>query len=136
MRAAASCGPRALLQQRVLRIRRSVLAFAQSIDNTLAVAAVERKRRDFDFEMFAAGGDHAVGANHETRGGLQRNAAGIFESFSGFEHRLLADNARPAYLLAASMSVGDPPVARFQLHRLGAFIGDGDRVGPEEIIVL
>ena len=87
-------------------------------------------------EMFAAGSHHAVGADHETRGRLQRNAAGIFERLSGFEHRLLADNARAAYLLAPTMGIGDAPVARFQLHRLGAFIGDGDRVGPEEIIVL
>src|SRR6516225_5132408 len=34
------------------------------------------------------------------------------------------------------MGIGDAPVAGFQLHRLGAFIGDVDRVGPEEIIVL
>src|SRR4029079_7885801 len=42
----------------------------------------------------------------------------------------------PADLLTASMGVGDAPVTGFQLHRLGALVGDGDGVGPEEITVL
>ena len=37
-----------------------------SIDGALPIAAVERKCGNLDFEMFAAGGDHTVGADHET----------------------------------------------------------------------
>jgi hypothetical protein len=47
---------------------RAQLAFAHSwsIDGALPIAAVERTRGNLDFEMFAAGRDHAVGADHET----------------------------------------------------------------------
>src|SRR5271166_2081006 len=105
---AANGGPHAF------RARRPSIPLARGrlIDGALAVAAVERKRGNLDFEMFAAGSYHAVGADHETRGRLQRNAAGIFEGLSGFEHRLLADNARPPYFLAPTMGIGDAPVAR------------------------
>ena len=41
-------------------------AYGWSIDGALPIAAVERKRGNLDFEMFAAGRDHAVGADHET----------------------------------------------------------------------
>src|SRR6201997_3224734 len=102
--------------------RRSSIALTRdcSIDGAPAIAAVERKRGNLDFEVFAAGSHHAVGADHETRGRLQWNAAGIFERFSGLEHRLLADNAGAAYFLAPSMGIGNAPMTRFELHRLGA----------------
>ena len=41
-------------------------AYGWSIDGALPIAAVERKRGNLDFEMFAAGSHHAVGADHET----------------------------------------------------------------------
>src|SRR5262245_27382772 len=116
--------------------RRSFWHRNRSIDGALGLAAVERKRGNLDFEMFAASSHHAVGADHETRGRLQRNAAGIFEGFSCFKNWFLADNAGPADLLPPSMGIGDAPMTGFQLHWIAAFVGNGDRVGPEEIVVL
>ncbi len=38
--------------------------------------------------------------------------------FAGLEHRLLADDAGAAHLLAAAVGIGNAPVARLELHRL------------------
>src|SRR5208283_3420376 len=98
--------------------------------------AVEREGGHLDVEMFAARAHHAIAADHKARRSLQRYAAGVFEGVAGLEHRLFADNAGPAYLLAPAVGVRDAPMAGLQLYRLGAVIGDGDRIGPEEIIAL
>ena len=46
--------------------------------------------------------DHAVAAGHEAGRRRQRHAAGVFERLARLEHRLLADHAGTAHLLAAS----------------------------------
>ena len=78
---------------------------------------------------------HAVAAGHEAGRRRQRHAAGIFERFARLERRLLADHAGALDLLQPPERVGDAPMARLELHRLGPQIGDVDGVGPEEIAV-
>src|SRR6478752_1307100 len=102
-----------------------------SIQHPLAVGTVERKGRHVDFELLAARGDHLVAAGHETRGGRQRHAAGVFEAFARLEHRPLADHAFAVDFLLAARGVGNDPVPGSQLHGLGAGIDNDDGVGPE-----
>src|SRR5208282_5609067 len=107
-----------------------------SIERPLCLDAIEREGGNLDIEMRAARAHHAVAADHESRRRLQRHAAGIFERRAGLEHRLLADDAGAAHLLAAALRVGDAPVTGLELHRLDAVIGYGDCIGPKEVIVL
>ena len=62
-------------------------------------------------------------------GGAQAAAAGVLEGFAGLEQRLLADHAQALDLLDLRQLVGDDPVARDQLGRHLAGVGDGDGVG-------
>src|SRR5262249_4043241 len=65
----------------------------------------------------------------------QHTARGVLEALAGSQGRLLAHHAVAAHLLLVAVAVGDDPVARAQLQRLGAFVGDGHVVG-EYIVVL
>ena len=88
-------------------------ATLNSVQRPFRFDAVERERRHLDVEMLAGLADHAVAADHEARRRLQRHAAGIFELLAGLEHRLLADDAGAAHLLAAAVGVGDAPMPGF-----------------------
>src|SRR5437016_1754558 len=96
---------------------------------------VEGKGRDVRQEMLAALRLHLVIADHEAGRGRQRAAAGVFNALARFEHRLLADNPRPAYFFEVPTAVGDPPMAIAQLYRLGAAVLDVDMVGPDVVAV-
>src|ERR1039458_467359 len=85
--------------------------------------------------MLAGHRYHAVAAGHEAGRRRQRHPAGIFKRLARLEGRFLADHARTLDLLQPPESVGDAPMARLELHRLGSQIGDVDGVGPEVIAV-
>ena len=106
-----------------------------AIDRPLGVRRVERERRNFDIEMLAGRGHHAVAAGHEAGRRRQRHAAGVFERLARLEHRLFADHARAFDLLEPPERVGDAPVPGLELYRLSPQIGDVDGIGPEEIAV-
>src|SRR6266511_1179280 len=108
-------------------------SWTASIDRSLALRGVEREGRTDDVELLAGRSHHAIGSGHETRGRGQRHAASVFEIIAGFAHRLLADDARPAYFLQPTERVGDAPMTRLQLHGLPPAIGQRDGIGPEEI---
>src|SRR5499427_7876491 len=107
-----------------------------SIDRSLPLWGIERKRRNIYVELLAGRGHHAVGSGHETGRRGERHAAGIFEILARLEHRLLAHHAGAAHLLQAAVRVGDAPMARLELNGLAAAIGERDGIGPEEIAVL
>src|SRR5487761_2347218 len=104
-----------------------------SIQHPLVVGAVERKGRHLDLELLAALADHLITSRHEARRGRKRDAAGIFIAFARGQYRLLSDHPYAADFLLPSRRIGDDPVPGAQLHRLGARIGDDDRVGPEKL---
>src|ERR1700690_495287 len=85
--------------------------------------------------MFAGHRDHAVAAGHEAGWRRQRYPAGIFERLARLEGGFLADHARPLDFLQPSEPVGNPPMARLELHRFGSQIGDVDGIGPEVVAV-
>ena len=60
----------------------------------------------------------------------------VAEGLARPEHRLLADDARPAHLLQVAVAVDDLPVPRLQLHAVGRHVGDLDRVGEEVAAVV
>src|SRR5882757_3661473 len=64
-----------------------------SIQHSLLVGAIERKRRHVDLKAPAAPSAHLVSPCHEARRGRQRHARGVFEAPARREHRLLADHA-------------------------------------------
>src|SRR5437667_10536508 len=97
---------------------------------------IEGKGRDAREETLAAPGLHLVIADHEAGRRLQRAAAGVFEILARCEHRLLADDARPAHFLQAAEAVGDLPVTVTQLHGLGADILDAHVIGPDVTVVV
>src|ERR1700756_2052629 len=107
-----------------------------SIDRSLPLWGIERKRRNIDVELLAGRGHHAVGSGHETGRRGERHAAGIFEILTRLEHRLFAYHAGAADLLQAALRVGDAPMPRFELDGLAAEIGKRDGISPEEIAVL
>src|SRR6516162_5325754 len=107
-----------------------------SIDRSLPLWGIERKRRNIDVELFAGRGHHAVGSGHETGRGGKRHAAGILEILTRLEHRFLAHHAGAADLLQAALRVGDAPMPRLELDGLAAEIGKRDGISPEEIAVL
>src|SRR6266516_4792095 len=95
-----------------------------SIDGALHRRAVEREGGDFDVEVLPGGAHHGVAADHEAGRGRERDPAGVLERLP-----------RPAHLLEAAESVGDPPVAADQLHGLAAAVDDFDGIGPKVIVV-
>src|SRR5215472_5343369 len=107
-----------------------------SIDRSLPLWGIERKRRNIDVESLAGCGHHAVGSGHETGRRGERHAASIFEILTRLEHRLLAHHAGAAHLLQAALCIGDAPMARLELDGLAAEIGERDGISPEEIAVL
>src|SRR5262249_39497011 len=102
-----------------------------SIQHPLLARAIERKGRHVDLEALAAFAHHLIAPGHEARRGRQRHARGIFKTFAGCEHRLLADHAFALHLLLPPRGVGDDPVPGAELHRLVAGVGDDDGIGPE-----
>src|SRR5215472_16778855 len=107
-----------------------------SIDRSLPLWGIERKRRNIDVESLAGRGHHAVGSGHETGRRGKRHAASIFEILTRLEHRLLAHHAGAAHLMKAALRIGDAPMPRLELDGLAAEIGERDGIGPEEIAVL
>src|SRR6516162_3672836 len=107
-----------------------------SIDRSLPLWGIERKRRNIDVESLAGRVHHAVGSGHETGRRGERHAAGILEILTRLEHRLLAHHAGAADLLQAALRVGDAPMPRLELDGLAAEIGKRDGISPEEIAVL
>src|SRR5215472_15044751 len=107
-----------------------------SIDRSLPLWGIERKRRNIDVESLAGRVHHAVGSGHETGRRGERHAAGIFEILARLEHWLLAHHAGAAHLLQAALRICDAPMARLELDGLAAAIGERDGIGPEEIAVL
>src|SRR5262252_540031 len=107
-----------------------------SIDRSLPLWGIERKRRNIYVELLAGRGHHAVGSGHETGRRGERHAAGIFEILARLEHWLLAHHAGAAHLLQAALRIGDAPMPRLELDGLAAEIGKRDGIGPEEIAVL
>src|SRR5262252_11209730 len=107
-----------------------------SIDRSLPLWGIERKRRNIYVELLAGRGHHAVGSGHETGRRGERHAAGIFEILTRLEHWLLAHHAGAADLLQAALRVGDAPMPRLELDGLAAEIGKRDGISPEEIAVL
>ena len=57
------------------------------------VGAVERKRGNYNVEILPGRRNHLVGAGHDSRWRRQGRAAGILESLTRSQDRLLADNA-------------------------------------------
>ena len=100
------------------------------------MGAVEGKRRDGDVETLAVRGHHAIGADHDSRRRRQRRTARVFETVSGMQHRLLADDASPADLLGAAERIGDAPIAGTKLDRLGALVFDAHVICPNVVALL
>ena len=69
---------------------------------------------------------------HGAAGRVQLAAAGILEGFTGFDQGLLPDHAQALDLFGVAVGVADDPVAREQLRRRVARVGDGDGVGKIE----
>src|SRR5262249_34494947 len=102
------------------------------VHHPLGVRAVEREGRDRHREALAVLRVHLVFAAHRAVRRRERAAARIREGLAGLQHRLLADDAGSTHFLQLAVAVDDAPVARLELHRLDAEIGDLYRVGPEE----
>src|SRR5664280_3376718 len=81
---------------------------------------MEREGGDFDIKMLARHRHHAVAAGHEAGRRRQRDPASIFKRLARLEGRFLADHARALDLLQPPESVGDAPMSRLELHRLGS----------------
>src|SRR5690606_31022001 len=73
------------------------------------VRAVERESRHLDVETAAIFGFHLVSSGHDARRRGQRRAAGVLETFTRLQHRLLADHARAPHLLQPAERIGDAP---------------------------
>src|ERR1700722_19086939 len=116
-------GPQGAILRKRPRSRRCAFSSPPSqasIDRSLPLWGIERKRRNIDVELLAGRGHHAVGSGHETgrRGG--GHTAGIFEILTRLEPRFFAPPAGAADLLQAALRVGDAPMPRLELDGLAA----------------
>jgi hypothetical protein len=110
------------------------------VQGALCVWTVEREHRNLDIEaltiLVTDFGHHSVTASHETRRGVQRNAAGILERFSGLNHRLFADNAGTAHFLSLPGTVGDDPMTALKLDGRVPAVPDLNRIMPDVFVVV
>jgi hypothetical protein len=96
---------------------------------------VEHESANGGIEAVAVLGDKKVTAVHGATGCTQAAAAGVLEGFSGAQQGLLTDHAQAFDFLAVTAFVLNDPVARNQLHRHPARVGDRDGVGECEDIL-
>ena len=72
-----------------------------------------------------------IGALHDPHRRLQNGTAGIAKALARANQWLLPDDAFAAHFLALAAALGDFPVARHELHAMGALIVDGDGIAED-----
>jgi len=79
--------------------------------------------------------DEKVAAVHGAAGCAKSAAAGVLKGFAGTQQGLLTDHAEALDFLAVTTLILNDPVARNQLNRNPACVGDGDGIGESEQIL-
>src|SRR5689334_17280387 len=102
-----------------------------SVQAAADVRAVEGEGGDLRLEALTGHRRHGVAAGHQPVGRVERAATRVAEGLARLQHRLLADDAGAAHLLAGTVPVDDAPMAGAQLHLFAAVIYDLDRIGEE-----
>src|SRR5688572_23531666 len=95
----------------------------------------ERERRNHGVEVLAVRGHHLVAALHRPDRGTQRAVTRVFELPARRQHWILANHAAALHLRYLTLGVRDGPLARNQLCRLRADIGDPDVI-LEDVLIL
>lgn len=80
-------------------------------------------------------GHKKIAAVHGAAGCAKAAAAGVLEGFAGAQQGLLTHHAQTFDFLGVPALVLDDPVARDELHRHAACVGDRDGVGESEHIL-
>lgn len=80
--------------------------------------------------------DHLIGAMHCPKRGGERTSRGVLERLSRRENGLLTNDSGTFDFFHLPIGVGDDPMPTDKLSRDGSFIGNGNSVEKEPLVLV
>src|SRR5437879_9796121 len=99
------------------------------------VRFLQPEQRYLDVIGFLLVVNQLIGSAHRAERRFQLAPRRVLEALARLQHRLLADDPRPANFLYFSESVGDNPVTADKLDRVASFVREADRVEERPLIL-